>query len=108
MANQRMVKWLVKKDNWGFQGKYWTVDTVVEFEPDIKPDPQYFELVTKNTVLPEGANVEKPVNTLAEAQAKPFKKEPTMAEVLKGQRHPGEIPMSERDRRMLAEHGSNL
>ena len=103
-----MVKYLVKETNHGFRGRYWTKDEVVEFPSDVIPDKRYFEVITKNTVLPMTADVDKPVNTLADSLARPYKKEPTAGEVLKDQRHPGEVPLTERDRALINAPGNDL
>jgi hypothetical protein len=104
----KMRKFLVLVDNYGFRGRYWTKDTVVEFPEDVTPDKRQFELITKNTVMPEGADIQKPMNTFADAMARPFKKEPTAGEVFKDQLHPGEKPLSERDRVLINTPGNDL
>ena len=105
---QKMIKYLVKNDTYGFRGRYWTKDTIVEFPDDVKPDKLYFEMITKNTVMPEGADVQKPMNTFQDAMSRPYKKEPTAGEVFKDQKHPGEIPLSERDRALINTPGNDL
>src|ERR1017187_9445494 len=95
---QKQVKYLVTKSTYGFRGRYWTEGEVVEFPPDVVPDKRYFEVITKNTVLPIEADIDKPANTLADQVARPYKKEPTAGDVFKDQRHPGEVPLSARDR----------
>ena len=72
------------------------------------PDKRYFEVVTKNTVLPETADINKPVNTLADQVAKPFFKEPTAGEIFKDQRHPAEVPLTARDRALINTPGNDL
>lgn len=103
-----MKKYLVLTTNHGFRGRMWFQDDVVEFEEGVVPDKRYFELITKNTLIPDTADVNKPANTLADAMSKPFKKEPTAGEVLAHQNHPGETPLSDRDRRLINQPGNDL
>lgn len=108
MGNAKMKKYLVLETNHGFRGRMWYQDDVVEFEEIVTPDKRYFELITKNTVMPENADVNKPANTLADAMAKPFKKEPTAGEVFADQEHPGQKPLSARDRKLINTPGNDL
>jgi hypothetical protein len=68
----------------------------------------FFELITKNTQMPEGADIQKPMNTFADAMSRPYKKEPTAGEVFANQKHPGEVPLSERDRALISAPGNDL
>jgi len=105
----KMIKYIVRENTYGFRGRYWTKDEIVEFPSDVVPDKRYFEVITKNTVLPELTDLSKPaVNTLADAMAKPFKKELTAGEIFKDQRHPGEVPLSDRDRALISAPGNDL
>ena len=126
MAPIKMVKYLVLKTNYGFKGRYWTENEIVEFEPDVIPDKRYFERITKDTVLPVEADIDKPVNTLADTHARPYKKEPTAGQVLagqkvftngigpsqkdifEGQQHPAEVPLSAKEKKMLEKAGAEL
>ena len=104
----KAIKYLVLKSTYGFRGRYWTEGEVVEFPADVTPDKRYFEMITKNTVLPETADINKPVNTFADAMARPFKKELTAGEIFKDQRHPAEVPLSDRDRALINTPGNDL
>ena len=127
MATQvKNVKYLVRTTNHGFKGRYWTEGEVVEFPPDVIPDKRYFERITKDTVLPVEADIDKPVNTLADSIARPYKKEPTAGQVLADQKvftngvgpsqkdifeggiHPAQVPLTAKDRKLLEESGNEL
>jgi hypothetical protein len=122
----KKIKYLCLADTHGFKGRYWTRDEIYEFDEEVKPDKRYFELITKNTVLPMEADIDKPMNTLADAVARPYKKEPTAGEVLAnqkslingddkgpgdifaGKRHPAEVPLSDRDKALINAPGNDL
>jgi hypothetical protein len=126
MAPVKNVKYLVKITNHGFKGRYWTENEIVEFPPDVIPDKRYFERITKDTVLPVEADVDKPVNTLADTLAKPYKKEPTAGQVMadqkvftngqgpsqkdifEGRQHPAEVPLNAREKALIEAPGNDL
>ena len=121
----KMIKYLVLKTNYGFKGRYWTENEIVEFEEDVIPDKRYFERITKDTVLPVEADVDKPVNTLADSLARPYKKEPTAGQVFadqktfyngegpsqknifEGRQHPAEVPLTKKEKKMLESPAGN-
>lgn len=122
----KKVKYLVLADTYGFKGRYWTKDEIVEFDADVIPDKRYFEFITKNTVLPEMADLDKPVNTLSEAMARPYRKEPTAGQVFadqktftngegpsqkdifEGRQHPAHVPLTARDKALINAPGNDL
>ena len=126
MAQVKTIKYLVRTTNHGFKGRYWTEGEIVEFPTDVIPDKRYFEVITKNTILPVDADVDKPMNTLADAVARPYKKEPTAGQVLadqkvfingvgpsqvdifEGRQHPAEVPLSAKEKKMLETAGNDL
>ena len=122
----KAVKYLVKLTNHGFKGRYWTEGEIVEFPPDVLPDKRYFERITKDTVLPVEADIDKPVNTLADSIARPFRKEPTAGQVLseqkvftngqgpsqkdifEGGQHPAQVPLSKREKALVESADNDL
>lgn len=100
-------KYLVLRDNHGFKGRYWTKDDVVEFPDDVTP-PKHFELITKKTKLPEGADASKPVNTMSELQRQSISPEKTAGELMKDQKQVGQVPLSDAEKKTLEQSGSEL
>lgn len=125
-ATAKKVKFLCLKDNYGFKGRYWTADQIYEFDADVLPDKRYFERITKDTVLPIEADIDKPANTLADQVARPYRKEPTAGQVLadqkvftngqgpsqkdifEGRQHPAQVPLTAREKALVEAPGNDL
>lgn len=96
-----MKRYLVKKTNHGFRGRYWVEGTIVSFEDDVLPN-KHFELITAATKLPVPEAQQSSPATLSQAQTQ-NKKEPTAAQALKDQSEKGTAtkPLSETEQAQL-------
>lgn len=95
-----MKKYLVKKTNYGFRGRYWVEGQIISFDDDVVPN-KHFELITSATKMPVPEKEQISPATLSQAQTL-SKKEPTAAEALKHQTGVAEKPLSKKEKEQLA------
>ena len=83
-------KYLVLRDNHGFQGRMWHKDAVVEFDDDVVP-PHHFQCLDGKPAAKaaEAAVVEEKA-ALSQLAIKAVKPLPTAGKIMKGQKKQGE------------------
>lgn len=97
-----MKKYLVKKTNHGFKGRYWQEGQIVSFEDNVIPN-KHFELITPATKMPVAEKDMISPASLSQAQNQ-AKKAPTAAQALKDQSEAGTAtkPLSDQEKEQLA------